>query len=235
MFPQVQLITMEETPEREAHAIKQLNQLGLTFKTHRFKKMSPGWKGCIDSHLKVYKYASIQSMDTVFVCEDNILAHDQVLPYDKYGNLFKFMDKCPDWGIIWIGGYILRPWDYCQKTEYPQVYETRNNNHGTVSYIIHSRLYKKIMAMNDLSPINVHYDIFISQFKCYIYNPLLFYHAHNIKSSINQKSDVWRKYWFHPSMMSIHSAIFFNQKLICMIVSAIIIYLIYSRTRKRQV
>lgn len=218
MFPPVQLITLQETPEREAHAIYQLSKLGLAYQIHRFQKHpEAGWKGCIDSHLRVYQYAADRNVDWIFICEDNILAHDNVLPYKKYSNLFKFIDTCPDWGIIFTGGYILRPWDYCKPTKYTQVYETRNNNHGTVSYMIHSRLYKQILTMHKLSPINVHFDIFISQFTCYIYNPLLFYHAHNIKSNINQKSDIWRQVWFHPKVMPIHSFVFFNRQSIWLI------------------
>lgn len=219
MFPIVQLITLKDTPEREAHALKQLNNVGLSYNTHRFNKMSPGWKGCINSHLQVYQYGQNINLETIFVCEDNILAN--LVPFHRYQNLFKFIKECPDWGIIWLGGYILRPWDDCSSTEYPQVYETRNNNHGTVSYLIHQRLYQQILRMNLLSPIDQHYDIFISQFKCYIYNPFLFYHANNIKSNINQNSDRWRKYWFHPSIMPIHSYIFFNRRkvyIFCMII-----------------
>lgn len=223
IFPKVQLITLKETPEREDRAIKHLHKLGLSFRVHRFDKHPEiGWKGCIDSHLRVYQYAADMKMEWVFVCEDNIMANEDELPREKYTNLFKFISSSPSWGIVFTGGYILRPWDYCSETPYPQVYETRNNNHGTVSYIIHSRLYNKIIEMHKRDPIREHFDIFISRFTCYIYNPLLFYHAHDIVSNINRKSDVWRRFWFHPTMMNIHSYVFFNRRLALIIIAAVL-------------
>lgn len=201
----IQLITLEETPERERNAVKELN--GISHTVHRFKKMSPGWKGCVDSHLQVYR-KNISS-ETIFICEDNILFTNE--PQSKYANLLKFMKTCPNWGIIFVGGYIARPWGYCKETKYPQVYETRGNNHGTVSYIIHSRLFKEILNVNAMSPISKPIDCFLSQYTNYIYNPLMFYHSHTSKSTINSYLDPLRKVWFHPKMMKLHHLIFFNR------------------------
>ena len=161
--------------------------------------------------MQVYQYAKDNNLDTIWICEDNISASFDSYPEEKFKNLERFL-KTNEWGVIFTGGYILRPWDYCQSTKYSQVYETRNNNHGTVSYIIHKRLYNEILTLHKISPINIHFDIFLSQYTTYIYNPLLFYHSHTVISNINKKSDMWRKVWFHPKMMSIHSLVFFDRK-----------------------
>lgn len=212
MLP-IHLITLEETPERERQARQELSKYPFEVQVHRFKRQSPGWKGCIDSHLQIFQHGEDTDAEMLWIAEDNLLAAHDSFPTEKYENLTRFMEKCPNWGIIFVGGYILRPWDYCQETIYPQVYETRNNNHGTISYIIHKRLYKEILALHRFSPINIHYDIFLTQqSKCYIYNPLLFYHAHNVVSNVNRSSDVWRKWWFHPKVMKFHELIFFHRE-----------------------
>lgn len=207
------LITLNETKDREARAVAQLEEARVKYRVHKFDRHQIGWKGCIESHLEVYRRNITEPY--ILVCEDNIQIADKtrILKHlhDPNSDLNRFL-QTPLWGIIIIGGYILRPWDYCQKTEFPSIYETRNNNHGTVAYIIHSRLYKEILRLNDISPINVHFDIFISGYTTHIYNPLLFYHASNLQSNINQRSDVWRKVWFHPKVMSIHEYIFFNRR-----------------------
>lgn len=212
------LITLEETPFRELRARQEL--AGLPVITHRFRRHAQGWKGCIESHLSVYR--DNFGPDWLWVCEDNLSRGN----LNHLENLVRFVRTCPDWEVIFVGGYILRPWDYCEATIYPQVYETRNNNHGTVSYLIHRRLYSKILSLHQLTPISEHFDIFLSQFKCHIYCPLLFTHAHNIDSNINRKSDLWRRVWFHPKVMAIHQAFFFSPREIRYLSVMILIYLL---------
>ncbi len=225
MLP-IHLITLEETPERENKALLELSKYPFEVKVHRFKKQSPGWKGCIDSHLQIFQHGKDTDAEMLWIAEDNLVATPSANSPKDYENLTQFMKKCPDWGIIFVGGYILRPWDYCQETIYPQVYETRNNNHGTISYIIHKRLYLEILDLHRLTPINIHYDIFLTQqTKCYIYNPLLFYHAHNVISNVNRSSDIWRKVWFHPKMMTLHSLIFFHREWLYILLTLLVIIL----------
>lgn len=215
MLEDIQLITLEETPERSKKAYQEIQKFksktGLSTRVniHRFKRHKVGWKGCIESHLQIFQYGKDNNCEILWIAEDNIHFNERV--DENLKALNKFIEECPNWGVIFVGGYILRPWDYCQSTVYPQVYETRNNNHGTVSYIIHRRLYDTILEDHKRSPINKHYDIYLTErSKCYIFNPLIFTHAHNIVSNVNQKSDVWRRFWFHPRIMNLHSSIFFT-------------------------
>lgn len=222
---EIHLITLEETPERERKAREQLEKYSpaLHVKIHRFRRQSPGWKGCIDSHLRIFQHGKDTNAEWLWIAEDNLVASFDEFPQERVQNLFTFMKTSKDWGIIFVGGYILRPWDYCQETIHPQIYETRNNNHGTVSYIIHARLYRSILDLHRLSPIDIHYDIFLSRYKCHIYNPLLFYHAHNLVSNINQQSDGWRRLWFHPKMMKVHSLVFFQREWLYTLIASLII------------
>jgi len=211
----IHLITLEETPEREQKARSELTKYPFKVETHRFKKQSPGWKGCIDSHLQIFQHGKDTNAEMLWIAEDNLVTAFSEFPEEKYRSLISFINNNKEWGVIFVGGYILRPWDFCQETIHPQVYETRNNNHGTISYIIHKRMYLEILAFHKIVPINIHYDIFLTQFKgfkTFIYNPLLFYHSHNVVSNINQHSDTWRRIWFHPKMMKLHSLIFFNRE-----------------------
>ncbi len=230
---QIQLITLEETPERTEKALTELQKFKKynsyngekskngekTFIVHRFKKNKIGWKGCIDSHLQIFQYGKDTNKEILWIAEDNIKFNENANINDGMKALNKFMKECPNWGIIFVGGYILRPWDYCQSTVYPRIYETRNNNHGTVSYIIHKRLYQSILESHQKEPINKHYDIYLTErAKCYILNPLIFTHAHDIVSNVNRKSDIWRRFWFHPRMMDLHSLIFFTPQVIRMFI-----------------
>lgn len=218
----INLITLRETPEREIKAIKELSKYPFEIITHKFDRNPIGWKGCIDSHLKIFEKSD---SDILWIAEDNLVCSGNL----NYKNLEKFLNTCDDWDIIFVGGYILRPWDYCRKTKYDSIYETRNNNHGTISYIINKKLYKDIVKLHTLKPIDIHYDIYLSKFKCYIYNPLLFYHSHNIKSNINSHSDVWRKVWFHPLTMKVLSIIFFNQKTVFICILLILIFKYFKK------
>lgn len=217
------LITLYETPEREQKAVYTLQSMNLKYKVHRFHKHKIGWKGCINSHVNLMRYAEQNDMEYIFICEDNI-KKGSGNPILDYSPLMRFIKK-RKWDIIFLGGYILRFWDYCRPTIYTNIYETRNNNHGTISYVIHRRLYKKILGMK----INVHFDIFLYNFKCYIYSPFLFYHANNIISNVNTQSDWWRTIWFHPFMMKIHEKIFFDRKyLYIFFISMVIIYSVFK-------
>lgn len=235
MFPTIHLLTLEETPDREKKALHELSKTPFQVVVHRNKKQTPGWKGCIDSHLKVFDFGEKNNAPLLWIAEDNILANFEKFSFEKYHNMFEFL-KRNNWDILFVGGYILRPWDYCQKTIYPQIYETRNNNHGTVSYIISQRCYKDILKQHKtISPINIHYDIFLYRYKCYIYNPLIFQHSHNIRSNINQKSDRWRRFWFHPRMMRINSFIFFNRTYtfaICSLITFGILCILLIKSKK---
>jgi len=205
----IQLITLEETPERTEKAVTALRSRD--YKAHQFKRMTPGWKGCINSHLEVYRRNPDTKM--IFVCEDNISPTGEWLSPDFYN----FIEK-HDWDLIFVGGYICRPWDYCRKVS-QNMFETRNNNHGTVSYIISQRLARKILSMNEIAEIIQPFDVFLSRFTTYIHNPLLFHHAHDIKSNINGWMDPFRKVWFHPLMMKIHTLVFFDRKWLWIIIA----------------
>ena len=220
----INLITLEETPERGRKALKELSKYPFKVISHKFKRNPIGWKGCIDSHLKIFEKSD---SDFLWIAEDNLVCSEDL----EYENLEKFLNECKDWDLIFVGGYIHRPWGYCRETEFSNVYETKNYNHGTISYIINKKLYKKILELHTIKPIDIHYDIFLSNnYRCLIYNPLLFYHAHDINSNINAHSDFWRRVWFHPSMMKLHSFIFFNQAIVVLLL-IIIIVLVVSRKR----
>lgn len=218
------LITLHETPKRENKAVKVLKSMKLKYKIHRFHKHKIGWKGCINSHIKLMEYADQNNMDYIFICEDNI-AKGSGNPLLDYSPLIRFI-KQQSWDIIFLGGYILRFWDYCRPTLYTNIYETRNNNHGTIAYVIHRRLYRKILKMK----VNVHYDIFLYNFKCYVYSPFLFYHANNIVSSINRQSDWWRTIWFHPLIMRVHEKIFFDRKCLYIFFTCVLLIICCIKT-----
>jgi len=232
---EIQLITLKETPARESKAIKELQKFTQNYKIHRFKRNPIGWKGCINSHLEIFQYGVDTSSEVLWIAEDNI-AYNSDFNREYLNDLKNFMNTCSNWGIIFVGGYIHRPWDYCQDTIYPQIYETKNNNHGTVSYIIHRRLYEEILNCNKISPINEHYDIFLTKFakKCFIFNPLIFYHAHDIDSNINQHSDIWRRIWFHPRMMKIHSELFFKRVYLYLLSLLIVIGILWCCLNKQR-
>lgn len=223
------LITLKDTPHRKVGATNLLSKMGLNYQVHEFEKHSVPWKGCISSHISLYKYAQKNDMDYIYICEDNI-SQGSGNPETDYGPLQEFLAINTSWNIVFLGGYILRPWDYCEKTIYKNIYETRNNNHGTVAYVIHRRLYEKVIDIYEKKGINVHFDIFLYNFKCFLYRPFLFYHAHNLTSNINKKSDYWRRIWFHPVISRIKETVFFDRiylYILLVICVAFVFYLIF--------
>lgn len=210
----IQLITLYETPERERSATEQLNQLGVPYQINRFHRHKVGWRGCIESHINIFKEAKKKGTKQLLICEDNIQVaslEDKFPLGEKFRNLYDFFKRNPKWEIVFLGGYIHRSWDVCQPTIWSQVYETKNYNHGTVAYYINEPTYLQILDLHEISPINEHYDIFLTKFTSHIYRPFVFYHKHNITSNINQHSDVWRKVWFHPSAMAVHEKMYFDR------------------------
>ena len=223
-LPIVQLITLNQTPEREAIATKQLVKIGLPYQVNRFDKNPVGWKGCMDSHLQVY--GRNKDKEIIFVCEDNILTAEQDLSkqdLSKFANLVRFTERCPDWGIVFVGGYISKPWEECKITDYPQVYRTKGN-HGTVCYLIHSRLFTELIRLHESGLIDKPIDCFLFQYTTnYIYNPFLFYHSHTINSNISPWLDPFRRLWFHPKMMKVHCLMFFNKTWLYLILLLILV------------
>lgn len=234
-FPKdVQLITLHETPDRTQKALNELAKYPFTVNVHKFHKQSPGWVGCIQSHVNVYKFAKENNLDYVFVCEDNLMTSSSKFDESKYRELAEFIHTDKEWEVVFVGGYIHRFWDYCKRVK-GNLYETRNNNHGSVSYIISRRLYEKVLADYEANLVKDHYDIYLTnKAKCLIYSPLLFYHAHDIDSTINPHSDVWRRIWFSPPMMAIHTTLFFHDHLVLKIIIILLLIWLVCRLLKKK-
>jgi hypothetical protein len=231
MSTEVQLITLRQTPERELHAKGELDKYKLPYRVHRFERKSPGWKGCIDSHLKVFEYGKSIKARMLWICEDNIKNSSTEFNLFEYQRLVDYLSTHDDWEIVFTGGYIHRAWDLCIETKFPGLYETHNTNHGSVSYFVHEKTYRHILMLHSLQPISQHYDHFLNQFKTHIFNPLFFYHAHHLDSNINQHSDKWRRVWFHPTTMRAHTLIFFHQEFLYL---AILLGVIFYLLRKKK-
>ncbi len=171
---------MYERPDREKSAVQVLEKSGVDFTIHRFHKKSPGWVGCLTSHLSLYKLAfEEKGLDYVVVCEDNISCpsdhgtmHCSVPSQDQTfssnSQLLKFLNTNKDWDVVYLGGYVHNP--LVKLTELPEyttlkstlsdygakqsnVYKLHytKSNHGCVCYALHRRCYEKILAISNAS------------------------------------------------------------------------------------
>lgn len=221
----IHLITLKETPLRTEKALSELAKIpGLNIHVHTYLRQKEGWKGCIHSHIETLRFAQKQNLDWIWICEDNI--YTRITDLRKLDSLFHFVETNTQWGMVFVGGYILRPWDYCVKTNYPGIYETRNNNHGSISYIMHKRMYTKLIERYDTIGIKENYDIHLARYTNFIHTPMMFYHAHDIRSNINSHQDLWRHVWFHPRVAAFNESIFFNKRMFNLVLFGILCFIV---------
>lgn len=206
--PEFLLITLNEYPERKNYVEKLLTDNALKYRTFLFNKHEVGWKGCLDSHINIYKYAEKNNLDFILVLEDNVCLSPTANL--KFNSLYNIMNKNTDWDTIILGGFI-SPFSECDTTEYTDLYKT-DCIHGTSCYAIHKRLFSKLIVEYENKKINSPIDVYLSTFRQYIFRPLIFHHR-VVDSTVNTHLNSIRKLWFNPAVYSKIERWFFEGKL----------------------
>jgi len=205
------VITLYETEERTKYVEDLLINNNFKYKLFKFSRHEIPWKGCLNSHIFLYREALKKNLDYIIILEDNVtLSHK----YDKskYENLFKIANTKKDWDVIIFGGFIM-PLSACHSTEYPELFKTIDNyGNGTSAYLISKKGYIKALLDYDKQKINIPIDVYLSKIEQYIYNPILFHHR-IIPSTVNSYLDIPRKFWFKPKVYECVEFLYFNGKL----------------------
>ncbi len=223
--PIFHVITLKDHPERSEYTKKLLTDNNLKYRMFAFKKQSIPWKGCLNSHIQIYKYAHKKKMEFVFIMEDNVCLSANANPKENLKEVMQIAKSKDDWDTIILGGFIT-PWSSCSVTEYRHLFKT-SSVHGTSCYVIHRRLFDKVITKDKLK-IDRPIDIYLSSLRQYIYKPMIFHHR-IIKSVINNRLDNIRKFWFSPGMYKLTEMWFFDGKLkLVVVLSFAIILMICS-------
>jgi GR25 family glycosyltransferase involved in LPS biosynthesis len=228
------VITLNNTKDRTKYTTDLLEENNFKYKLFIFSRNEIPWKGCLDSHIFLYREALNNNLDYIIVVEDNICLSKK---YDvnEYNQLEKIVKNKKNWDVMIIGGFIT-PISQCTPTEYLKLFKT-TDVHGTSAYIISKRGYTKALNDYDLKKINKPIDVYLSSLNQYIYNPLIFHHR-IIPSTINSYLDTIRKFWFKPKVYEWVEFLYFNGKLrlclyTCLLVLLFLIKLFNSFTLKK--
>lgn len=203
------VITLNNTKNRTKYTTELLKKNNFKYKLYTFTRHKISWKGCLNSHISLYREAKNNNLDYIIVVEDNICLSPK---YDinEYIDLENIIKKKKNWDVIIIGGFIT-PLSSCTSTEYLKLFKS-GYVHGTSAYIISKRGYTKALNDYDKLKINKPIDIYLSSLNQYIYNPLIFHHR-IIPSTINSYLDNIRSFWFKPNIYKWVEFLYFNGKL----------------------
>ena len=151
-----------------------MSTYGFTHEFHFFKKnTTDGRRGCFDSHIELFKYAKERNMEYICINEDNLIHTETSIPPNFIDNITKVI-KEKIWNIIILGGWYI-PFTMCEPTTYSTLYKT-TSLHGTSCYIIHKRLYKRILRSYE-KHVHEHIDYYLmneARNKAYISIPFIF-------------------------------------------------------------
>lgn len=177
--------------ERLQHTIHSLQQYKYkwSYTVHTFPRhKTNGRIGCFLSHIKLFRYAKKHQLSSICIAEDNICSAG--VTENECRNVMNDVSlalQSSTWEIIYLGGWITNPCRAYKSTTYPTLYET-HATHGTSFYIIHKRLYERILSRykNYITDTTCeHIDNVINElaYTPYVCVPLLFHRDTQIKST----------------------------------------------------
>ena len=176
--------------QRKLTTIQACSFYGWNYTFHEFpRNKQDGRQGCFDSHVSLWKYADEHQMDYIWIGEDNMTSSGAKLTSSYQSEIDHFL-KGKKWNVLYMGGWFPPLCNY-KDTSYFHINQT-NHMHGTSMYIIHKRLYKRLLT---LLPDNKHQasDSYItshSKQHSYILYPLLIY-RNNKLATTNKYSFNW--------------------------------------------
>ena len=99
-------LTLEEKKDRKEHIFNELTKNISSFIIHENKLHENPFLGCLDSHVKAIQYAKDNRMNSVFICEDDILISER----------FHVLEPPPgNWDMLYFGGILTCAHDNPQK------------------------------------------------------------------------------------------------------------------------
>lgn len=205
-FDEVYLINLERRKDRLTRATKKLNEAGISFKRMKaydgqllkefvdetiLVRRTPGYLGCLLSHLEVIKTAYNEGHEKILILEDDIIIHRKVNEeFERIMNSMVVENKT-EWDLFYLGGGMCTgsfelPETYIDS--YPINDETRNVRIWEAShvwsghaYCLSRKLMKWIIDYYEENGYQYELDRVLAalvqrneNFKCYMSFPQLF-------------------------------------------------------------
>lgn len=153
-------INLKERNEKKKFMIEQSKKLKFPIKFFEAIKLTPGYKGCLASHLEVIKTAKKQNLNNILILEDDAV-------FNRKLKLPKFPKE---WAILYLGGTVKGLLE--KNKDWSKVKECWT----THSYIINSKFFDKFI--NDLSKYEKEVDRYYveeiqSKYPCYVLTNLM--------------------------------------------------------------
>jgi GR25 family glycosyltransferase involved in LPS biosynthesis len=191
--------------ERCKRTVDILDNLRMNYKIHVNPISTNKIKGCVDSHMNIYREALNNNEEFVFIVEDNIDISPNIDVTIFWKNVNEFLNSPYKdiFSILYIGGFYL-PYPRSDRPRYHStlhpnlpVFETYGT-HGTSAYIIHKRFYSLLLQRADTE---LAIDTLIEQYpQRFMLDRVLFYRNLKTTSIVNPKLDIVRNFYFSPAI-----------------------------------
>jgi len=167
-FPPILVINLDDRNDRWIEIQKSFKEWPLLERVSAIKE-SPGWKGCLKSHLKAIKIAKERNYEWVLVLEDDcVVKHDSL---ERFKNLLPILFNRKEEYDVFLGGCTVLD-DAIIMQYYPPIFKIKA--YTTHFCLYHSKSYDKLLlnpssiSENDLKPIDV---IFKDSFRLFCTTP----------------------------------------------------------------
>lgn len=156
-------LTLEEREDRKQHILSELTKNIQNFIVHENKLNENPFLGCLDSHIRAIQYAKDNGIQSVCICEDDIVISDK----------FHVLEPPTEWDMLYFGGILTCSYDDSQKGWVRGViwcahaYLVKSNLYDTIIDVYKS-LDREMLA-NNSHTIDWLYTTFIHpHYKCFL-------------------------------------------------------------------
>jgi GR25 family glycosyltransferase involved in LPS biosynthesis len=146
------IINLEENTDRKNHMINEFKDLSLNLNFVNAIKHSPGWVGCLKSHLYIINMAKKLNLDYVIVLEDDVNILDKTNFNKKFDIIMDYLKNNLDkWQICNLGAYAIPKTSCSNKFIYNEIQFLEINKYNAASFVIYNKsVYDFLLNYNDL-------------------------------------------------------------------------------------
>ena len=202
------LITLKEKPERTKRVQKLLRKYNIPHQLHTFSKHSHPIRGCRESHLTIYHFASDNNLPYILVLEDNIIDTQNTRIFHPHLKKIKDFADHNDFDLIYISAFFTPFTSRWLKRERNSFYLLPEKHIvGGMGYLISRRCYKDILKRGCQSAIDRIHSYYPLR---YISKPLMFHHTSEANSVTNSKMDRMRELYFSSKVYNKIEKLYFS-------------------------
>lgn len=199
------VINLEHRIDRKEHMIKEFSNINLNLIFINAVKESPGWVGCLKSHLKIIELAKEKNLDYVLILEDDNIIIDKVNFNKRLETIITYLNNNLDKWQIFNGSPVLN-----KNTILYDKFKINNEVFANIqtccmaNFIIYNKntfdfllSYLKLIKykLKDTYKIDM---ILSKKLKTTVIHPILCQQLNNSPSDItmNDKTEIDKKYYF---------------------------------------